>query len=83
MAVIEVDQLTRRYRAKTGIRHRSTKGVEAVKGISFQFERGELLGLLGPNGAGKTTTIKMLITFLLPLGRSRAGPGARRGDGAA
>ena len=68
MAVIEVDQLTRTYRAKTGIRHRSTKAVEAVRGISFEVERGELFGLLGPNGAGKTTTIKMLITLLLPSG---------------
>jgi ABC-2 type transport system ATP-binding protein len=40
--------------------------VEAVRGISFAVEQGELFGLLGPNGAGKTTTIKMLITLLLP-----------------
>ena len=66
MAVIEVEDLARSYRAKTGIRRRSTKEVQAVKGISFEVERGELFGLLGPNGAGKTTTIKMLITLLLP-----------------
>ena len=42
--------------------------MQAVKGISFEVERGELFGLLGPNGAGKTTTIKMLITLLLPTG---------------
>lgn len=34
---------------------------DAVKGISFAAERGEILGLLGPNGAGKTTTIHMLL----------------------
>jgi ABC-2 type transport system ATP-binding protein len=68
MAVIEVESLTRSYRSKTGIRHRSTKEVQAVKGVSFEVERGELFGLLGPNGAGKTTTIKMLITLLLPTG---------------
>ncbi|HVQ87447.1 MAG TPA: ABC transporter ATP-binding protein [Actinomycetes bacterium] len=66
MPVIEVDDLKRSYRAKTGIRRRSTRDVEAVKGISFTVEHGELFGLLGPNGAGKTTTIKMLITLLLP-----------------
>jgi ABC-2 type transport system ATP-binding protein len=44
--------------------------VEAVRGISFAVEQGELFGLLGPNGAGKTTTIKMLITLLLPTGGS-------------
>ncbi len=70
MAVIEVRDLARSYRAKTGIRRRSTKEVQAVKGISFDVERGELFGLLGPNGAGKTTTIKMLITLLLPTGGS-------------
>jgi ABC-2 type transport system ATP-binding protein len=38
---------------------------EAVKGISFSVEEGEIFGLLGPNGAGKTTTISML-TGLYP-----------------
>ncbi len=66
MPVIEVDTLTRRYVARTGIRRTAKKDVEAVRGISFAVERGELFGLLGPNGAGKTTTIKMLITLLLP-----------------
>jgi ABC-2 type transport system ATP-binding protein len=40
--------------------------VEAVRGVSFEIDQGELFGLLGPNGAGKTTTIKMLITLLIP-----------------
>jgi ABC-2 type transport system ATP-binding protein len=66
--VIEVVDLRRSYTARTGIRRRSSKTVEAVKGVSFSVERGELFGLLGPNGAGKTTTIKMLITLLLPTG---------------
>ncbi len=70
MPVIEVTDLRRTYRAKTGIRRRSTREVEAVKDISFTVESGELFGLLGPNGAGKTTTIKMLITLLLPTGGS-------------
>src|SRR5215468_5070802 len=37
---------------------------EAVKGISFDVEEGEIFGLLGPNGAGKSTLIRM--TTLLP-----------------
>jgi ABC-2 type transport system ATP-binding protein len=64
--VIEVEGLGRTYTARTGIRRSSRQPVEAVRGISFEVERGELFGLLGPNGAGKTTTIKMLITLLLP-----------------
>lgn len=70
MAVIETDALTRTFRAKTGIRRRSTADVEAVRGVDLRIERGELFGLLGPNGAGKTTTIKMLITLLLPTSGS-------------
>jgi ABC-2 type transport system ATP-binding protein len=34
--------------------------VEAVRGVSFEVERGEVFGLLGPNGAGKTTTVEIL-----------------------
>lgn len=40
--------------------HRSFGAREAVAGISFRVQRGEIFGLLGPNGAGKTTTIRML-----------------------
>jgi ABC-2 type transport system ATP-binding protein len=66
MAVIEVQDLTRTYRSHNGFLKRVPREVQAVNGISFAVERGELFGLLGPNGAGKTTTIKMLITLLLP-----------------
>jgi ABC-2 type transport system ATP-binding protein len=34
--------------------------LEAVRGISFEVQRGEVFGLLGPNGAGKTTTVEIL-----------------------
>jgi len=42
--------------------------IQAVKGISFQMQPGELLGFIGPNGAGKSTTIKMLTGILHPSG---------------
>ncbi len=39
---------------------------QAVKGVSFNIEQGEIFSLLGPNGAGKTTTISMLSTLYTP-----------------
>jgi len=38
----------------------------AVKDLSFQAEKGEILGFLGPNGAGKTTTIRVLTGYMPP-----------------
>ncbi len=42
--------------------------VEAVRGISFTVNAGDIFGFLGPNGAGKTTTIKMLTGLIEPTG---------------
>jgi ABC-2 type transport system ATP-binding protein len=49
MSAISVRDLRKSYGA-----------LEAVRGISFEVERGEVFGLLGPNGAGKTTTVEIL-----------------------
>lgn len=42
--------------------------LQAVKGVSFQAQAGEIYSLLGPNGAGKSTTISMLSGLLQPSG---------------
>ena len=46
--------------------HKSFGRLEAVRGVSFSIDRGEVVGLLGPNGAGKSTTIRMLTGYLPP-----------------
>jgi len=46
--------------------HRKYTDTQAVAGVSFSIEPGEIVGFLGPNGAGKTTTLKMLTGLLHP-----------------
>jgi ABC-2 type transport system ATP-binding protein len=41
---------------------------EALKGIDFQVQEGEIFALIGPNGAGKTTTLRIVSTLLTPSG---------------
>lgn len=62
MSLINVVNLKRSFE----VFDKKKKSVEALKGITFSIERGEIFGLLGPNGAGKSTTIKILSTMLLP-----------------
>lgn len=54
----------------TGLRKTYPGGVEAVRGIDFTVQPGEVFGLLGPNGAGKSTTIGMLTTTIVPTAGS-------------
>jgi ABC-2 type transport system ATP-binding protein len=53
--MIEVEQLTKRYGPTL-----------AVSDVSFQVQKGEILGFLGPNGAGKTTTMRVITGYLPP-----------------
>jgi ABC-2 type transport system ATP-binding protein len=57
--VIEVEELRKKF-----------DDFEAVRGVSFEVQPGEVFGFLGPNGAGKTTTINMLCTLAKPTGGS-------------
>ena len=76
MPQILVEELSKTYRiaerdpgalgAVKGLFHRRWRTVEALNGVSFQMEQGELVGLIGPNGAGKSTTIKILSGILEP-----------------
>jgi ABC-2 type transport system ATP-binding protein len=51
--LITVENLSKRYATKT-----------AIEGMSFQVEKGEILGFLGPNGAGKTTTMRIITGYM-------------------
>src|SRR3954462_9257149 len=53
--MIKVENLTKRYAGHT-----------AIKDLSFEVGKGEIMGFLGPNGAGKTTTMRILAGFLPP-----------------
>ena len=46
--------------------HKSYGSINAVNGVNFEVNRGEILGFLGPNGAGKSTTMKMITGFVRP-----------------
>ncbi len=68
MALIELDGIEKTFavRVKRGRVRRERTEVRAVDGVSFEIERGELVGYVGPNGAGKSTTVKMLTGILVP-----------------
>ena len=53
--MIKVEGLTKRYARNVAVDH-----------ISFQVEKGQIVGFLGPNGAGKTTTMRILTCFMPP-----------------
>jgi ABC-2 type transport system ATP-binding protein len=54
------------FRAVRNLFSQEYEWVRAVDGITFNIQRGELVGYIGPNGAGKSTTIKMLAGLLVP-----------------
>ncbi len=74
--VVHVADLAKHYRVADKLpgvvgtlRHfvrRKHRVIEAVRGVSFDIARGEMVGFLGPNGAGKTTTLKMLTGLVHP-----------------
>jgi len=74
VAVVEAHQLRKTFQAGgRGLRGRlrglatgAAPALDAVAGLTFSIERGEMVGYVGPNGAGKSTTVKMLTGILTP-----------------
>ena len=64
-AVIEVNDLTKTYLTPF-----ARKRVEALRGVTFSVEEGQIFGFVGPNGAGKTTTIRMMMGLIRPTSGS-------------
>jgi len=60
MSIVEIKNLRKYYN------DRKLGKIEAVAGVSFNCEEGQVFGLLGPNGAGKTTLLRMVSTILTP-----------------
>lgn len=77
-SIISVDNLSKNFRLKVkepgfkaslkSLFSPKTKEIQAVGGLSFKVQQGEILAFIGPNGAGKSTTIKMLTGILFPSG---------------
>lgn len=76
MSQIIVEDLVKRFRiserdpgmmgAVRGLFRRRYQTVDALDGVSFSIEPGELVGYIGPNGAGKSTTVKVMSGILVP-----------------
>ncbi len=67
-SLISVTNLRRNFTIKkrSGFLRSKRESILALDDVSFEINKGEMLGLLGPNGAGKTTTTKILCTLLYP-----------------
>ena len=62
-AILEVEGLTKDFTVKSGFRRRT---VQAVKGVSFQIERGQTYGLVGESGSGKSTVARLVARLETP-----------------
>jgi peptide/nickel transport system ATP-binding protein len=65
-ALLEVKNLTKRYRTRRGAFRKTNTEIVAVDDVSFEANVGECLGLVGESGCGKTTTARMILRSVTP-----------------
>ena len=72
MYALEVDNLRKEFtrRDSRARLRRRRRIVEALRGVTFDIQRGECVAILGQNGSGKSTLVRLLSTLLLPDGGS-------------
>lgn len=89
MAYLEVNDLAKQYPVKTGLLKQLTGQVpvvDAVSGVSFELEKGEVVGLVGESGCGKSTLGRLLVRLENPtsgsirIGEQEVGPAIRGSD---
>lgn len=59
LQAVTTDKISKKYKTRQG-------EIQALKGLTFSVNRGEIFGLIGPDGAGKTSLFRILTTLLLP-----------------
>src|SRR5215470_7853951 len=66
MNAVALQSVSKVFRQRASFARSIKEEVHALRKVSFELGRGEVLGLLGPNGSGKSTTLKLVSTLLLP-----------------
>ncbi|MDQ3828832.1 MAG: ATP-binding cassette domain-containing protein, partial [Candidatus Tectomicrobia bacterium] len=65
-AILTVKDLRKYFPVRGGLLHTVRARVKAVDGVSFDVQRGEILGIVGESGCGKSTTARLILRLIEP-----------------